>query len=88
MKLISSSDMVSAGNVDLFVSSPSLVSGTGDGSKKEGWSGNLEVELEQYESQRELNSYAHCGIQREVELRRCLRRPGVFFADLVSPSPG
>jgi hypothetical protein len=57
--------MVSAGNVDLFVSSPSLVSGTGDGSKKEGWSGRASRSSLSNTSQRELNSYAHCGVQRE-----------------------
>jgi hypothetical protein len=61
-------DMVSAGNVDLFVSSPSLVSGTGDGSKKSG--GQLsrasKSSLSNASQLRELNSYLRSSLlQRE-----------------------
>jgi V-type H+-transporting ATPase subunit a len=78
-------DMVSAGNVDLFVSSPSLVSGTGDGSKKSGGQllESLEVELEQYESQlRELNSYSEkltIEYNEKVELQEVLEKARRFF---------
>jgi hypothetical protein len=60
-------DMVSAGNVDLFVSSPSLVSGTGDGSKKVVSGSSLEVELEQYEASKEstLTLRSSLWVQRE-----------------------
>lgn len=52
-------ELVSAGNVDSFVNSPSLVST--DGTKKSGVQllESLEAELDQYETQlKELNSYS------------------------------
>jgi V-type H+-transporting ATPase subunit a len=78
-------DMTSAGNVDLFVNSPALVSGTGDGGKKSGAQllESLEVELEQYESQlRELNSYSEkltIEYNEKVELQEVLEKARRFF---------
>lgn len=78
-------DMVSAGNVDLFVNSPALVSGTGDGSKKSGAQllESLEVELDGYESQlRELNSYSEkltTEYNEKVELQEVLEKARRFF---------
>ena len=79
-------DMVSAGNVDNFVNSPALVSGTGsDGSKKSGAQllESLEGELEGYESQlKELNSYSEkltMEYNEKVELQEVLEKARRFF---------
>jgi V-type H+-transporting ATPase subunit a len=78
-------EMVSAGNVDLFVNSPALVSGTGDGSKKSGAQllESLEVELDGYDSQlRELNSYSEkltTEYNEKVELQEVLEKARRFF---------
>jgi len=83
-------DMVSAGSVDNFVNSPSLVSGIGAGgdgtaSKKSGAQllESLEVELEGYESQlRELNSYSEkltTEYNEKVELQEVLEKARRFF---------
>jgi V-type H+-transporting ATPase subunit a len=78
-------DLVSAGTVDNFVTSPSLVSGTGDGSKKSGSQllESLEGELEQYESQlKELNSYSEkltTEYNEKVELQEVLEKARRFF---------
>lgn len=78
-------DLVSAGSVDSFVVSPTLVSGTGDGSKKSGAQllESLEVELEGYESQlRELNSYSEKlthEYNEKVELQEVLEKSRRFF---------
>ena len=78
-------ELVSAGSIDNFVSSPSLVSGTGDGSKKSGslLLDSLEGELEQYESQlRELNNYSEkltTEYNEKVELQEVLEKARRFF---------
>ena len=78
--------MVSAGNVDNFVNSPALVSGTGgDGSKKSGAQllESLESELDGYESQlKELNSYSEkltTEYNEKVELQEVLEKARRFF---------
>lgn len=78
-------EMLSAGNIDNFVNSPALVSGTGDGSKKSGAQllESLEAELEQYESQlKELNSYSEkltTEYNEKVELQEVLEKARRFF---------
>lgn len=78
-------DLVSAGTVDNFVMSPTLVSSMGNGSKKSGAQllESLEVELEQYESQlRELNSYSEkltTEYNEKVELQEVLEKARRFF---------
>lgn len=79
-------EMVSAGNVDNFVNSPALVSGTGgDGSKKSGAQllESLESELDGYESQlKELNSYSEkltTEYNEKVELQEVLEKARRFF---------
>lgn len=78
-------EMVSAGNVDLFVNSPAAVSGTGDGSKKSGSQllESLEVELDGYESQlRELNNYSEkltSEYNEKTELQEVLEKARRFF---------
>lgn len=78
-------ELVSAGQVDAFVNSPTLVSGTGDGSKKSGAQllESLEVELDQYESQlRELNAYSEkltTEYNEKVELQEVLEKARRFF---------
>jgi len=78
-------DLVSAGNVDIFVNSPTLVSGTGDGSKKSGAQllESLEAELDGYEGQlRELNSYSEkltAEYNEKVELQEVLEKSRRFF---------
>ena len=78
-------ELVSAGTVDNFVNSPTLVSGTTDATKRSGAQllESMEVELEQYESQlRELNSYSE-KLTREynekVELQEVLEKARRFF---------
>ncbi|KAL7580115.1 hypothetical protein ACA910_012875 [Epithemia clementina (nom. ined.)] len=78
-------EMISAGTVDNFVNSPTLVSGTTDATKRSGAQllESMEVELEQYESQlRELNSYSE-KLTREynekVELQEVLEKARRFF---------
>ena len=77
--------MVSAGTIDAFVNSPTLVSGTSDASKKSGAQllESLEVELEQYETQlRELNSYSEkltTEYNEKVELQEVLEKARRFF---------
>jgi hypothetical protein len=70
--------MVSAGNVDLFVSSPSLVSGTGDGSKKSGGQ-LLEASKSSLSNAASRNSTLTLRSSllgnEKVELRKCLRGP-------------
>ena len=71
-------DMLSAGTVDAFVNSPTLLSGATDASKKSGAQllESLEVELEQYETQlRELNNYSEkltTEYNEKVELQEVL----------------
>ena len=78
-------DLVSAGTVDAFVNSPTLISGTSDASKKSGAQllESLEVELEQYETQlRELNSYSEkltTEYNEKVELQEVLEKARRFF---------
>lgn len=78
-------EMVSAGTVDQFVNSSTVVSGTGDGSKKSGAQllESLEVELEGYESQlRELNNYSEkltTEYNEKVELQEVLEKARRFF---------
>lgn len=78
-------EMVSAGNVDNFVNSPSLVSGTGDGSKKSGAQllESLENELNEYESQlKDLNNYSEkltTEYNEKVELQEVLEKARRFF---------
>lgn len=78
-------DMVSAGNVDNFISSPATVTPGDNGSKKSGSQllESLEVELEGYESQlRELNSYSEkltTEYNEKVELQEVLEKARRFF---------
>jgi V-type H+-transporting ATPase subunit a len=78
-------EMVSAGNVDTFVNSPSLVSGTGDGAKKSGAQliESLETELGQYDGQlRDLNNYSEkltSEYNEKVELQEVLEKARRFF---------
>jgi V-type H+-transporting ATPase subunit a len=78
-------EMVSAGNVDSFLESPSSVSGAGDASKSSGGQllEGLEVELDAYESQlRELNSYSEkltIEYNEKVELQEVLEKARRFF---------
>lgn len=77
--------LVSAGSVDNFVHSPTLVSGTTDATKRSGAQllESMEVELEQYESQlRELNSYSEKltkEYNEKVELQEVLEKARRFF---------
>jgi V-type H+-transporting ATPase subunit a len=78
-------ELVSAGTIDGFVSSPTLMSGTNDASKKSGAQllESLEVELEQYDTQlRELNNYSEkltTEYNEKVELQEVLEKARRFF---------
>ena len=78
-------ELVSAGTIDNFVSSPTLVSGTTDATKRSGAQllESMEVELEQYETQlRELNSYSEKltkEYNEKVELQEVLEKARRFF---------
>ncbi|EEC46834.1 predicted protein [Phaeodactylum tricornutum CCAP 1055/1] len=86
-------DLVSAGTVDNFVMSPTLVSSMGNGSKKSGAQllESLEVELEQYESQlRELNSYSEkltTEYNEKVELQEVLEKAHGLLDSDAAPRP-
>eukprot|EP00522_Entomoneis_paludosa_P015247 CAMPEP_0172459786 /NCGR_PEP_ID=MMETSP1065-20121228/34165_1 /TAXON_ID=265537 /ORGANISM="Amphiprora paludosa, Strain CCMP125" /LENGTH=885 /DNA_ID=CAMNT_0013214617 /DNA_START=67 /DNA_END=2724 /DNA_ORIENTATION=+ len=78
-------DLVSAGTIDNFVNSPSLVSGTTDATKRSGAQllESMEAELEQYEGQlRELNNYSEKltkEYNEKVELQEVLEKARRFF---------
>jgi V-type H+-transporting ATPase subunit a len=78
-------EMTSAGQIDSFLETPALVSGSGEASKASGAQllETLEVELEGYESQlRELNSYSEkltLEYNEKVELQEVLEKARRFF---------
>lgn len=78
-------DLVSAGSVDNFVNSPTMVAGTSDVTKRSGAQllESMEVELEQYEGQlRELNNYSEKltkEYNEKVELQEVLEKARRFF---------
>lgn len=78
-------EMVSAGTIDNFVNSPTLVSGAADATKRSGAQllESMEAELDQYESQlRELNNYSEKltkEYNEKVELQEVLEKARRFF---------
>ena len=78
-------EMASAGTIDSFLETPTIISGSGDASKATGAQllESLEVELEGYESQlRELNSYSEkltIEYNEKVELQEVLEKARRFF---------